>query len=65
MASPRGGVGQDFCVRASGRGGTNGRSDAGERKGRGPQVFVANVRYPGCSCAVAGDPFGGTACGRS
>lgn len=37
VADPRGGAGgtQGFCVRASGRGGTDGRSDAGERKGRG------------------------------
>lgn len=36
-ANPRGRVGQDVCVcvRARGRGGTDGRSGAGERKGRG------------------------------
>lgn len=49
------GVGQDFvCARAEEAGQREGRLQASGRGGDVPQVFVANVRYPGCSGAVAG-----------
>lgn len=47
------------CARADGAGPTGGRARASGRGGDVPQVFVACVRYAGCSCAVAGAPFGG------
>lgn len=49
------GWGQTFvCARAEEAGQREGRMQASGRGGDVPQVFVANVRYPGCSCAVAG-----------
>lgn len=53
------GSGKTFvCARAEGAGQTGGRTQASGRGGDAPRAFVANVRSPGGSCAVAGAPFG-------
>ena len=60
------GWGKNFVrARAEGAGQTGGRTQASGRGGDAPQAFVANVRYSGCSYAVAGAPSGGEPCGRS